>query len=133
MRIKPLSDKLSISGQISVQDLPALQSQGIKSIICNRPDFEGVGQPTFSELKTAAEKLGMEARYIPVGFGGVTQNMVDEFAAAVEEMPNPTLAFCLSGARSSMMASHALPRSAMPNAGLAGTMRNLTAMFTGRA
>ncbi len=75
----------------------------------------------------------MEARYIPVGFGGVTQNMVDEFAAAVEEMPNPTLAFCLSGARSSMMASHALPRTATPGAGLAGTMRNLSAMFTGRA
>lgn len=132
MRLKQLTEKLSISGQIMVQDLPALANQGIKSIICNRPDFEGVGQPTFSELKAEAEKLGMEARHIPVGFGGVTQNMVDEFAAAVEEMPGPILAFCLSGARSSMMARQALPKAAPAN-NLAGAMRNLTAMFSGRA
>jgi len=121
-----MTPELSVSGQIMPSDLAALANQGIKSIICNRPDFEGSGQPTFSEIKSAAEKLGMEARHIPIGFGGLPQNLIEEFKLAVEEMPNPTHAFCLSGARSSMMVSRSQPRQS------GGGVRNLMSMFTGR-
>jgi len=130
MRIKQVTPELSISGQIMPADLQALADQGYRAIICNRPDNEGAGQPTFREMKKAAKKAGMEAKYIPIGFGGLAQQQIDEFSAAVEEMPGPVLAYCLSGARSSMMASRSQGAAAGGN--LAGAMRSLTSMFTGR-
>lgn len=134
MRVKQISADLAITGQVMTQDLQALADQGFQSIICNRPDFEGVGQPTFNELKSAAKKLGMEARHIPVGFGGVSQNTIDEFGEAIKELPGPIVAFCLSGARSSMLASRSQPRPVGAGANnFAGAMGRLTSMFTGRA
>ena len=40
----PLSDTLSVAGQISPADLPAIARAGFKSLICNRPDGESPGQ-----------------------------------------------------------------------------------------
>ena len=132
MRIKQVSEELSISGQMMPIDMQALADRGYRSVICNRPDNESTGQPTFREIKKAAKKAGMEAKYIPIGFGGLLQQQLDDFASAVQEMPGPVLAFCLSGARSSMMATRTQPRPAGAGNNLMGAMRNLGSMFAGR-
>lgn len=37
-----LDEELSVTGQISIDDLAEIAEIGFKSIICSRPDFEGV-------------------------------------------------------------------------------------------
>ena len=65
MHIKTLTDSLSISGQVQLDELEGVAKAGFKSIICNRPDGEGADQPTFAELAAAAKNVGLEACYIP--------------------------------------------------------------------
>ena len=95
--IRQITEEYSVTGQISAEDLPALKQAGFRSIVCNRPDQEQPGQPTFDSIRSAAADLGMEARHVPVG-EAVTQ-MVD----ALEEMDKPMLGYCRSGARSTVI------------------------------
>jgi sulfide:quinone oxidoreductase len=46
MDIVKLDHQLSVSGQISVDDISAIVAAGYKSIICNRPDYEGGREST---------------------------------------------------------------------------------------
>ena len=103
MQIKSITDKLSVSGQIMPSEISDVAKAGFKSIIVNRPDGEGADQPTFAEIESAAKKLGIAARYIPVVSGKVTDVDAALFGKAMAEMPGPVVAFCRSGARSTMI------------------------------
>ena len=100
---KVISDELSVSPQISVDDVKALAEQGYNAIICNRPDGEGADQPTFAELSAAAKAVGIDVRYIPVEVGKVTEDAVFAFNRALLEMPIPALAYCRTGTRSATL------------------------------
>lgn len=102
MRAHQLTADFFISGQVKPADIPALAAQGIKSIICNRPDNEGFFQPAFADIETAAREAGITCRYIPVGSrtGG---DPVGDMAKALKELPKPILAFCASGGRSQQL------------------------------
>ena len=39
--ITKLDHKLSVAGQISIDDIAEIATSGYRSIICNRPDYEG--------------------------------------------------------------------------------------------
>ncbi len=103
MHIKTLTDFLSVSGQVQLDELEEVAKAGFKSIICNRPDGEAADQPTFAELAIAAKKAGLESRYIPIVPGQVTDAEAVLFAKAMDDLPGPVLAFCRSGARSAML------------------------------
>jgi sulfide:quinone oxidoreductase len=103
MQTKSINNNLSVTGQIASTDLKEIATAGFKSIICNRPDGEGGDQPTFAEISAAAKKAGLQASYIPVVSGKVTEADAAAFGAAMAELPGPVLAFCRSGARSTMM------------------------------
>ena len=100
MDIRQIDDEYAVSGQISVEDLPAIRDAGFRSIVCHRPDGETPDQPDFAVIRNAAEKLGLEMRQIPVGPTGVTGDKVAAMVDALDEMPRPMLGFCRSGARS---------------------------------
>ena len=51
MDIKILTKDLSVSPQISVDDVRILAEQGFKSLVCHRPDGEGADQVNFAEIK----------------------------------------------------------------------------------
>ena len=97
---KAISTQLSVSPQITVDDVKRLAGLGYRSIICNRPDGEGADQPTFEEIEAAARKAGIEARYVPVVGGKVQDSDADAFAGAMDELPKPALAYCRTGTRS---------------------------------
>ena len=103
MQAKAINNNLSVTGQIAATEMTEIAKAGFKSIICNRPDGEGSDQPTFAEIAEAAKKAGLEARYIPVVSGKVTDADAAVFGAAMAELPGPVLAYCRSGARSTMM------------------------------
>lgn len=62
MDIKKISEKVSVTPQITVADMAAIKVAGFKAIICNRPDGEGSDQPMFGEIEAAAKEAGIEAR-----------------------------------------------------------------------
>ena len=103
MDIKPISDKLSLSEQLQLSDITTIAEQGYRSIICNRPDGEGADQPTFEEIKKAAEAAGMDARYQPVVPGQISDDDVAAFSQNMRELPKPALAFCRTGTRSATL------------------------------
>lgn len=112
MDIRKIDETLSVSTQISVEDIDRLASLGYRGVICNRPDGEGRGQPSFAEIEQAARGKGLQARYIPVVPGAATDRDAALFADAIRSMPGPVLAYCFSGNRSASLWSMARARTA---------------------
>jgi len=103
MQSRVLDDGLTVSGQIGVDDMPALAAQGVRHILCNRPDGEGADQPAFAEIQRAAEAAGMEAHYLPVTAGSVRDEEAAEFARLLAEVNGPVHAYCRTGMRSTTL------------------------------
>ncbi|WP_332767172.1 TIGR01244 family sulfur transferase [Phenylobacterium sp.] len=94
-----VTDDLSVSPQIALDDLARAKSEGFKLVINNRPDGEDPSQPTSAEVEAAARALGLDYVHIPVR-GGPTPDQVEANHLAVEQADGPVLAFCRSGTRS---------------------------------
>ncbi|MEP1539325.1 MAG: TIGR01244 family sulfur transferase [Paracoccaceae bacterium] len=103
MDIKKISDKVSVSAQISVDNIAEIKKAGFRALICNRPDGEGADQPSFEEIEKAAEKAGLVAVYLPIDSGMVTDENVDAFGAVLKDLPRPVLGYCRSGTRSATL------------------------------
>ena len=103
MDLKKISEKTAVSPQITPQDMTAIKEAGFRAIICNRPDGEGVDQPSFEEIEAAAKKVGLEAAYVPVTSGKVHDEDVESFGAALKDLPRPVLAYCRTGTRSATL------------------------------
>ena len=115
MKLNKITEKTTVSAQISAVDIDAINEAGIRAIICNRPDGEGADQPSFEEIAAAAKKAGIEARYVPVQSGMVTDDDVDAFSAALKDLPRPVLAYCRTGTRSATLWSfHESKKRPMP-------------------
>ncbi|TAL84954.1 MAG: TIGR01244 family phosphatase [Rhodanobacter sp.] len=103
MQTKRLTDTLSVTGQIDPDDIARLAAQGFRSVINNRPDGEGDDQPRSEALASAAQQAGLDYRHIPIVPGQLQDSQVGAFTDALEQMPGPTLAFCRTGTRSTML------------------------------
>ena len=99
MEIKQLTNDLSVGAQLRPGDVEAVKAAGFRSIICNRPDGEAADQPSFEEIKSAAEEQGIATRFLPVVSGKVSDEDAEAFGKALGEMPLPVLAYCRSGTR----------------------------------
>jgi len=98
MEIRQITEDYSVSPQIGLEHVPLVKAAGFRSIIANRPDSEDGAVP-HDEVAAAARDAGLEFRYIPVISGQMTQENVDDQAAALAELPTPVLAYCRSGTR----------------------------------
>jgi uncharacterized protein (TIGR01244 family) len=77
-----------------------LAAAGFKSVIINRPDFEGgADQPTATDVMAAARAAGLQAEYQPVVSGAMTPDDVARFATLLQTLPAPVLAYCRTGTR----------------------------------
>ena len=103
MELKRINDDISVSPQISPDDMPALKAAGFVTVINNRPDGESFDQPASETMRAAAEAAGLTYHYIPLGREGVSPQMVEETEAALEGSDGPVLAFCRSGTRSTTL------------------------------
>jgi len=99
VKIKKISDQLSVADQITKNNVTDIIKAGFKSIICNRPDGEVPGQPAFKDIEQAAIKANLPIRYLPAVSGAVTPQLGQEFGKMLEELPKPVLAYCRSGMR----------------------------------
>lgn len=110
MNFRQIDDGVAVAGQITPADTADIAAAGFRSIICNRPDGEEAGQPTYAEVAAAAGKAGLTISFVPVRSGGMTVDDVEKMAAALEASERPLLAYCRSGARSANIYGLALQR-----------------------
>jgi sulfide:quinone oxidoreductase len=103
MHAKQLTPEISVAGQISASDVAEAAAQGFKSIVCNRPDGEGLRQPPFTDIARAADDAGISIRYLPVVSGRISEKDVARFGRALDELPSPVLAYCCVGLRSATL------------------------------
>ena len=103
MQARKITDQLSVSPQIQPAEVAEAKEAGFRAIVVNRPDGEGADQPTFAEIAAAAKKAGIEARYLPVETGKVTDADAAAFATAMDELPKPVLGYCRSGTRTTTL------------------------------
>ena len=101
--MKRLSDDLTVSAQMPLEVIDEIAKAGFKTIICNRPDNEDPGQPSFSEIAAKAEAAGMTAIFQPVASGNVQDADADAFAANLAAAPKPVFAYCRTGTRCTIL------------------------------
>lgn len=98
--VNRLSEALAVAPQLSPEDMAAVAQAGYRSVIINRPDFEGgPAQPTSAQVIEAAREAGLEVVYQPVVSGAMTLDDVVRFKQLLSELPQPVLAYCRSGTR----------------------------------
>ena len=99
--VQPLSDDLSVAGQLDPLAMAWAAQAGYKSVVNNRPDFEGgPDQPTSADIEAAARAAGLAYAFLPVAPGYQSPEEVARFAELLETLPKPVLAFCRTGTRS---------------------------------
>jgi len=103
VELKRINDEISVSPQIALDDLAGLKAAGFTTLINNRPDGEAPDQPASAAMQAAAAAAGLDYHYIPLGRDGVSPEMVERTAAALEGSAGPVLAFCRSGTRSTTL------------------------------
>lgn len=102
--IRQLNDEFSAAPQLTAEDMAAVAELGFKSLVINRPDGEGgEDQPKSADVMAAAEAVGIQAHYLPVISGGMTEGDVEKFQILLESLPRPILAYCRSGNRSMVL------------------------------
>lgn len=98
--INALTPEFAVAPQLAPEDMAAVAAAGFKSVIINRPDFEGgPSQPTAADVSAAARQVGLRIEYQPVVSGAMTQDDVVRFAELLQTLPAPVLAYCRSGTR----------------------------------
>jgi sulfide:quinone oxidoreductase len=100
MRVLELAPQVYVSGQVFEHDIRLAAKQGVRSIMNNRPDGESMGQPLSADLAKTAEEFGITFVHLPVDPRSITEQDVEQFAKACDELERPLLIFCRSGARS---------------------------------
>ncbi|MEP1706482.1 MAG: sulfur transferase domain-containing protein, partial [Marinobacter sp.] len=81
MDIRRIDDTISVSPQLTVEDVGEAAKLGFKTLVANRPDAEEPGQPGMADIEAAAHANGMEWVYLPVESGNIFDNDVDRFDA----------------------------------------------------
>ena len=98
--LRPLSPDLSVAPQLDAAAMAALAAAGFKSVINNRPDFEGgPDQPPSAAIETAAKAAGLTYVHLPVNPAVQSPQEVAQFRELLSTLPKPILAFCRTGTR----------------------------------
>lgn len=99
--LQRLDADVSVAPQLGPEAMAEVRAAGFRSVINNRPDFEGgAGQPTSASVEAGARALGLEYAWLPVAPSFQSPEEIARFADLLATMPKPILAFCRSGTRS---------------------------------
>ena len=102
--LRALTPDLSVAPQLDPAAMAQVAAAGFRSVINNRPDFEGgPDQPTSATMQAAAEAAGLAYAFLPVAGGYQSPEEIAAFGQLLKDLPAPVLAFCRSGARSTRL------------------------------
>ena len=99
MSLFTLSDTLSVSAQITVEDVSRLREQGFTVIVCNRPDGEVPDQPTMDDIEAACVAVGMLFIRYPVNAMDFPGPDLPGLGALFDDPAQRVLAYCRTGTR----------------------------------
>lgn len=101
VRIQQVGPDVYVAGQLGPEAMAWAAAQGFRSVVNNRPDFEGgPDQPANAVIEAAARAAGLNYAFLPVAPGYQSPEEIARFADLLTTLPRPLLAFCRSGARS---------------------------------
>ena len=103
MKFAKINNELTVSDQITIEDLKEIQAQGYKTIFCNRPDQESEGQLDFSAIEKEAQNLGIKTIHQPVIGSQISNNDIAQFDAYFKAAQKPVFAYCRTGTRCSTL------------------------------
>jgi uncharacterized protein (TIGR01244 family) len=96
-----LDADVAVAPQLTPDAMAEAAAAGFRSVINNRPDFEGgPDQPTNASIEAAARAAGLEYVWLPVASNFQSEAEIARFGELIKTMPKPILAFCRSGTRS---------------------------------
>jgi uncharacterized protein (TIGR01244 family) len=100
----PVGPDVCVAPQLDPDAMALAAQAGFRSVINNRPDFEGgPTQPTNASIEAAAKAAGLEYAFLPVASGYQSPEEIARFAELMQELPKPILVFCRTGTRSSRL------------------------------
>ena len=95
-----LTPEFATAAQLGVDDVAAAAAAGFRSVVNNRPDFEGgAAQPTSQAIQQAADAAGLAYAFLPVQSAYQSPAEIARMHALLEQLPKPVLGFCRSGTR----------------------------------
>lgn len=103
---RPLNDFISVSPQISLDDVATAKGEGVTLIINNRPDGEEPSAPQSADIEAASREAGLDFIAIPITHSGFSAPQVDAMVAALDKAAGnggKVLAYCRSGTRSTLL------------------------------
>jgi uncharacterized protein (TIGR01244 family) len=105
--LRPVADDVFVAPQLDAAAMAEVARLGFRSVVNNRPDFEGgPDQPTSADVEAGARAAGRGNRHqpghrpLPVNGAWQSPEQIAAFGALLAELPRPLLCFCRSGARS---------------------------------
>jgi sulfide:quinone oxidoreductase len=103
MQFTQLDALTYVGSQISAANLNDLKQLNVKTVIVARPEGETADQPAISDLRDAADALGITVHQIPVVPGNIADADVRAFRAIASEATHPVFACCRSGMRATSL------------------------------
>ena len=95
-----LAPDFATAAQITPDEVAQAAAAGFRSIVNNRPDFEGgASQPTSQAIAQAASAAGLDYAFLPVQPAFQTPAEIALMRELLDTLPKPVLAFCRSGTR----------------------------------
>jgi uncharacterized protein (TIGR01244 family) len=102
--VQAIAPDVCVAPQLGPEAMAEAAKAGFRSVVNNRPDFEGgPDQPTHASIQAAAEAAGLVYRFLPVSGAYQSPEEAAAMARLLEELPRPLLMFCRSGARSARL------------------------------
>ncbi len=102
--ITPVTSDFAVAPQLTLADFPEIARLGYRSVINNRPDGEGgPDQPPSDDMRAAAQAAGLSYAFVPVAPSASDPAAIEQMRSLLNELPQPVLAFCRSGARSTKL------------------------------
>ncbi|MFM8767839.1 MAG: TIGR01244 family sulfur transferase [Rubrivivax sp.] len=102
--VQAIAADVCVAPQLTPEAMAEAARLGFRSVVNNRPDFEGgPDQPASAVIAAAAQAAGLEYRFLPVAGGYQSPEQSAEMAGLLRELPRPILMFCRSGARSTRL------------------------------
>ena len=97
-----LDSQVSVSGQITTEEITALAADGVEILVCNRPDNESADQTAYEAIAEAAGKQGLKVANIPFAGGQMQAEHISDFVDLLDSGKR-IHAYCRTGNRSSQL------------------------------
>jgi sulfide:quinone oxidoreductase len=104
VKIIPLEQDIAVAAKLGEADFADIAARGFRSVVNLLPDGETPDQLPSARAEAIAHGHGLAFRYRPVMVTEVTDDdVVEDFARLVDELPAPILFYCKSAGRSTTL------------------------------